>query len=124
MEKIKFQTNVPVEVALKFTEGKLCDSQFGDPQYMFTTTDDRLFFVAEKVAKKIHGLRPQPGELIDICKAEVPYSNGRKGIEWQISRVDQPTGHPRSRPWVSRLTARWWYRHPNRPHRRAAAWCR
>lgn len=79
MDKIKFQTNVPVEVALRFAEGKLCDSQFGDPQYMFSTTDDRAFFVAAKVAQKIHGLRLKPGELIDIVKAEVPYTNGRKG---------------------------------------------
>ena len=61
-QKIKFQTNIPVETALKFAEGKLCDSQFGDPQYMFTTTDDRVFFVAEKVAQKIHGLRLLPRE--------------------------------------------------------------
>ena len=90
LQKIKFQTNVPVKIALKFTEGKLCDSQFGDPQYMFTTTDDRVLFVAEKVAQKIHGLRLKPGERIDVCKAEVDYGNARKGIEWQISRVDPP----------------------------------
>ena len=54
LDKIQFQTNLPVELALKFTEGKLCDSQFGDPQYMFSTTDDRCFFVAAKVAQKIH----------------------------------------------------------------------
>jgi len=98
VEKIKFQTNVPVEVALRFTEGKLCDSQFGDPQYMFSTTDDRAFFVAAKVAQKIHGLRLKPGELIDICKAEVPYTNGRKGIEWQISRVNPPEGETPNPP--------------------------
>ena len=44
LQKIKFQTNIPVEAALKFAEGKLCDSQFGDPQFMFTTVDDRVFF--------------------------------------------------------------------------------
>ena len=98
MEKIKFQTNVPVEVALRFTEGKLCDSQFGDPQYMFSTTDDRAFFVAAKVAQKIHGLRLKPGELIDIVKAEVPYTNGRKGIEWQVSRVNPPEGEAPNPP--------------------------
>lgn len=92
MQKIKFQTNVPVELALKFTDGKLCDSQFGDPQYMFTCTDDRVFFVAEKVAQKIHGMRLKVGERVDICKAEVDYGNGRKGIEWQITRVDPPVG--------------------------------
>ena len=87
LEKIKFQTNITVELALKFTEGKLCDSRFGDPQYMFTTVDDRVFFVAGKVAQKIHALRLQPREPIDITKAEVDWGNGRKGIEWQIGRV-------------------------------------
>lgn len=97
LQKIKFQTNIPVEMALKFGEGKLCDSQFGDPQYMFTTTDDRVFFVAEKVAQKIHGLRLQPREPLEITKAEVDYGNGRKGIEWQVAKVgfapgEQPDG--------------------------------
>jgi hypothetical protein len=97
LQKIKFQTNITVEMALKFAEGKLCDSQFGDPQYMFTTTDDRVFFVAEKVAQKIHGLRLQPQEPFEICKKEVDYGNGRKGIEWQVAKVgfapgEQPDG--------------------------------
>ncbi len=93
LQKIKFQINVPLELSLKFTEGKLCDSQFGDPQYMFTTTDERCFFVAEKVAQKIHGLRLKPGEPFDICKAEVDWGNGRRGIEWQVSAsVSRPRG--------------------------------
>ena len=97
LQKIKFQTNIAVEAALKFAEGKLCDSQFGDPQYMFTTTDDRVFFVAEKVAQKIHGLRLLPREPLEITKAEVDYGNGRKGIEWQVAKVgfapgEQPDG--------------------------------
>ena len=97
LQKIKFQTNIPIEAALKFAEGKLCDSQFGDPQYMFTTIDDRVFFVAEKVAEKIHALHLKPREPLDITKAEVDYGNGRKGIEWQVNRVgfvpgEQPDG--------------------------------
>src|ERR1019366_2579260 len=97
LQKIKFQTNITVEAALKFAEGKLCDSQFGDPQYMFTTVDDHVFFVAEKVAQKIHGLRLQPQEPFEICKKEVDYGNGRKGIEWQVAKVgfapgEQPDG--------------------------------
>ena len=87
LQKIKFQTNIPVEAALKFPEGRLCDSQFGDPQYMFTTVDDRVFFVAEKVAQKIHGLRLKPEEPFEIIKAEKDYGNNRKGIEWQVNRV-------------------------------------
>jgi hypothetical protein len=54
---------------------------------MFTTVDDRVFFVAEKVAQKIHGLRLQPREPLDITKAEVDWGNGRKGIEWKVAKV-------------------------------------
>ena len=31
LRKISFQTNITVGTALKFAEGKLCDSQFGPP---------------------------------------------------------------------------------------------
>lgn len=97
MEKIKFATNVAIETALKFPDGKLCDSQFGGAQYMFTTTDDRMFFVAEKVAQKIHGLRLKVGEPFTIGKMEKAYDNGRKGIEWLVEKVgfapgEQPDG--------------------------------
>lgn len=41
LQKIKSQTNTPVEKPLKFPEGKLCDSQFGDPQeYVAELTED------------------------------------------------------------------------------------
>jgi hypothetical protein len=46
-----------------------------------------VFFVAEKVAQKIHGLRLQPQEPFEICKKEVDFGNGRKGIEWQVAKV-------------------------------------
>jgi len=92
MDKLKFETNINHEIALKFPAGKLMDSQFGDPQYMFTTTEDRVFFVAEKVAQKIHGLKLKPREPFDICKAEVDYGKGRKGIEWQVAKVGFAAG--------------------------------
>jgi hypothetical protein len=37
-------------------------------------------------------------QLIDIVKAEVPYTNGRKGIEWQVSRVNPPEGEAPNPP--------------------------
>ena len=104
LQKIKFQTNITVEAALKFAEGKLCDSQFGDPQYMFTTIDDRVFFVAEKIAQKIHGLRLQPQEPFEICKKEVDYGNGRKGIEWQVAKVGFAPGEQSNGTFVVQAT--------------------
>ena len=34
-EKIQFQTNLPVELALQYLEGKAVDSQFGGVQHLF-----------------------------------------------------------------------------------------
>ncbi|MBZ5626273.1 MAG: hypothetical protein LAQ69_47455 [Acidobacteriia bacterium] len=108
LDKIKFSTNVPIECALKFPEGKLCDSQFGDPQYMFSTTDDRVFFVAAKVAQKIHGLRLAPGELFDICKEEVAYGGGRKGIEWKVAKVGGPPEEQPAHSAGQRAARKFW----------------
>src|ERR1017187_2072717 len=52
-EKIQFQTNLPVELALQFLEGKPVASQFGGVQHLFSTTDNRVFFVSEMVGNII-----------------------------------------------------------------------
>ena len=90
LEKIKFQTKVPVEVQLAFSDPKECDSQFGGKQLMYTTTDNRVFFVSPTVGDKIRALKPVRGERLDITKREVDYGNGRKGIEWEVLRVGEP----------------------------------
>ena len=100
-EKIQFQTNLPVELALQFLEGKPVDSQFGGVQHLFSTTDNRVFFVSEMVgniiADQLKKLGVQKGEAIEICKAEVTQGRGRKGIQWIVKKVgftpgEQPDG--------------------------------
>ena len=100
-EKISFQTNLPVELALQFLEGKPVDSQFGGVQHLFSTTDNRVFFVSEMVgniiADQLKKLGVQKGEPIEICKAEVTQGRGRKGIQWIVKKVgfvpgEQPDG--------------------------------
>jgi len=54
MEKISFNTNVPVECRLAFLEGKLVPSNFGGNQYFFWTTDGRGFYVSEPVGNILH----------------------------------------------------------------------
>jgi hypothetical protein len=90
--KIKFATNVPVELALKFPEGKLVESNFGSPQVMFSTVSDEVLFVSEPVARKIQGIHAKVGEPLSICKKEVDFGNGRKGIEWIVERVGAASG--------------------------------
>jgi hypothetical protein len=52
-EKVKFEYGQPVMVALKFAgKGKEVQGQFG-AQFMFSTTDDRVFFVDHDIAYAI-----------------------------------------------------------------------
>jgi len=95
-EKIQFQTNLPVELALQFLQGKPVDSQFGGIQHLFSTTDNRVFFVSEMVgniiADQLKKLGVQKGEAIEICKAEVTQGRGRKSIQWIVKKVGSPVG--------------------------------
>ena len=95
-EKIQFQTNLPVELALQYLEGKPVDSQFGGVQHLFSTTDNRVFFVSEMVgniiADQLKKLGVQKGEAIKIFKAEVTQGRGRKGIQWIVQQVGSPVG--------------------------------
>lgn len=88
MEIIRFQTNVPEELALKYATGKDVEGRYG-PQVMFTLTDDRVMYVVPVVAERIEELGLRPGERFSICKREV--KQGRKaGVEWTVQRVDPP----------------------------------
>jgi len=95
-EKIQFQTNLPVELALQYLEGKPVDSQFGGVQHLFSTTDNRVFFVSEMVgniiADQLKKLGVQKGEPIEICKAEVTQGRGRKTIHWVVKKVASAVG--------------------------------
>ena len=96
MPTIKFQTNVPVELRLRSTEGKPVESQFGGVQYMFSA-DEGAFYVSDIVGgiltEQFRKLGVRPGEPIDIVKAEVT-ANGRKRIQWQVSKVGETPSEP------------------------------
>src|SRR5579863_678323 len=100
-EKVQFQTNVSIDVALKYNDGKEVTGQYGD-QVLYTLTDGRVMYVPPIVKKKIDELGIGRGELCTITKAEK--KNGtRRTIEWVVatdgsgdrktqSRVQQPNG--------------------------------
>lgn len=98
MATIRFQTNVPVELRLRSTEGKPVESQFGGIQYMFSA-DEGAFYVSDIVGgilmEQFRKLGIRPGDAIDICKAEVT-ANGRKRIQWQVSAVGNAPENPPS----------------------------
>jgi len=115
-EKVQFQTNVSVDVALKYNDGKEVTGQYGD-QVLYTLTDGRVMYVPPIVKKKIDELGIGRGELFTITKAEK--KNGtRRTIEWVITtdgngdgksqrRAEQPNGPgPDQRRQGARLAPR------------------
>lgn len=92
---LKFQTNVTQEVRLRSIQGTEVESQFGGKQHMFSA-EEGAFYVSEIVGGIItdqcRKLGVKPGEPIDICKREVSRGNGRKGIEWVVSKVGFAVG--------------------------------
>jgi hypothetical protein len=82
-DKVQFQTNIPVEIALKYGNGKEVNGQYGD-QVMYTLTDDRVMYVPPIVKRRIEELGIGRGELFTLTKAEK--KNGtRRTIEWLVS---------------------------------------
>jgi hypothetical protein len=97
-EKLKLATNVPQDIALKFSEGKPYSSEYGD-SVMYTLTDERIWFAPPIVAQKITQLGITKGELFRIVKAEVTKGN-RRTVEYQVSRITAERPAPSTVPAV------------------------
>jgi len=93
-ERIAFQTNVPVTVALAYADGLQVEGRFGN-QIMYTLTDERVMYVPLVVRSKLAELGVQPGEPFTICKAERKEGN-RRLIEWQVNKDATCNDQP---PW-------------------------
>jgi hypothetical protein len=90
-DKVQFQTNVTVEVALKYNDGKEVNGQYGD-QILYTLTDGRVMYVPPIVKRKIDELGIGRGELFTLTKAEK--KNGtRRTIEWLVAAGERVEGH-------------------------------
>src|ERR1700722_7714154 len=79
-DKVQFQTNVPIEVALKYNDGKEVNGQYGD-QVLYTLTDGRVMYVPPIVKRKIEELGVGRVEVFRLTKAEKKNGTGRP-IEW------------------------------------------
>jgi hypothetical protein len=82
-DKVTFQTNVPVEVALKYGDGKDVNGQYGD-QVLYTLTDSSVMYVPPIVRKQIEDLGIGRGDLFNVTKAEKK-NGARRTIEWQVA---------------------------------------
>jgi hypothetical protein len=85
---LRFNTNTPVELALRWDDGKRVDGRYGE-QVMYTLDDDRVMYVPPVVAQRIRELGIRAREAFEICKAELREDN-RRWIEWRVRRIEEP----------------------------------
>jgi hypothetical protein len=95
---LRFDTNVPVEVALRYGDGKPVEGRYGD-QVMYSLEGDQIMYVPPIVERRIQGLQIEKGERFEICKAEVKKGN-RRSIEWRVCRIDPPAEQTPQQPVV------------------------
>jgi len=84
-DKLIFDTNVPVTIALKFATGKRVESRYNDYEVFYSTTDGRCFYATPTLDSRIQALEPAAGEEFTVCKREVREGN-KKRVEWQVTR--------------------------------------
>jgi len=88
MSVIRFEPNVPVEVALKYDRGKQVQSRIPEApdQMMYTICGDDTIYVPLSVATQINQLGIRKMELISICKRQ---QNGT--TRWEVKHVGDTT---------------------------------
>ncbi len=90
-EVVDFPANVPVTVALKYSQGKTVSSQYGE-RIMFSLTDGRVMFLDPQVAGQIEPLGINVRENFTITRKW----DGQKDspTSWEVARIpgEQPNG--------------------------------
>jgi hypothetical protein len=81
---LRFNTNSPVEVALRWDDGKRVEGRYGE-QVMYSLEGDRVMYVPPVVAQQIRELGIRAREIFEICKAELREEN-KRWIEWRVRR--------------------------------------
>jgi hypothetical protein len=82
----RFETNVPVELALQNEAGITVAGRYSD-RVMYTLDDNRRIYVAPFVARRISELGIRAGEPFKICKRHVK-SGRSKTVDWLVERID------------------------------------
>src|ERR1035438_9551993 len=95
MAVIRFDANVPVEVALKFDGGKQVKSRIPEApdQMMYTVCGDDTIYVPLHVADQITQLGIKRAELMSICKRQ------QSGVtRWEVKRISEAAEPARPEP--------------------------
>jgi len=83
---LRFQPNVPTQVALQSSQGVVVEGRYGN-RMMFTLADGRVMYVPPIVATKIEAEGIAAGERFELCKAQIKNGHGRS-VEWALRRLD------------------------------------
>ena len=100
---LRFNTNAPVEVALRWDDGKRVEGRYGE-QIMYSLEGDRVMYVPPVVAQQTRELGIRAREIFEICKAELREEN-KRWIEWHVRRLEEPR-HPVESPNTPEAAAR------------------
>lgn len=92
MNIVRFEMNVPMEVALQSSEGVSVAGRYGTRK-MFTLTDGRVMYVPPTVAGKIEAAGIAPSECFQLCKASVK-TGQRRSVEWMLERSPEKDRPP------------------------------
>jgi hypothetical protein len=100
--KVEFKPNMPVQLALSYSEGKIVSGRFGE-QVMYSLADGRVMYLNFKVAEKINELELNVREPFFVCK----YCPGRKGTHRIGMSGDRmtPKRSGQMKRWGSRTAA-------------------
>jgi len=79
-DAVEFETNVPVKVAIKFSEPRKVNGRWGE-RCMYTLVDGRVMFVDREVAASITVMEIQVREPFWICRRAA--AGGKKG-RWDV----------------------------------------
>jgi hypothetical protein len=101
---VRFETNIPQRVTLKFAEGREVEGQFG-AQFLPSLLPEGQVYFAPVVEDKLRELAVKDGEAIEVCKREVRGDGNRKRTEWQVNRIGQPSSPAAPAPSVPEPSA-------------------
>ena len=91
MNILRFEMNVPTEVALQSQQGVLVPGRYGD-RMMFPLADGRVMYVPPIVATQIEAQGILAGEPFQLWKASTKVGQ-RRLIEWKVKRIaEKPPG--------------------------------
>ena len=85
---LRFNTNTPVEVALRWEDGREVEGRYG-LQVMYTLADQRVIYVPPIVAQQIRELGSGRVSASRSARRK-PGRAERRWIEWQVRRLESP----------------------------------